>query len=146
MNRIDLAKIALRSAEDYLALVKAGRVARLDGWMASYGARKYAAAIASGDIAHETHIRMRRGTCRACPSMWVGIAKEDTEESSWCGRPEPGGMNAALPTCGCFIAGKTAVASEECPQGKWKAVKRVELTVGGGKPVGGSGARRGARA
>lgn len=142
MNRMDLAKIALQAVEDYLALVKAGRVARLDRWMAAYGARKYAAAIASGDIAPDIHIRMRRGICKACPSMWVGIAKEDTEESSWCGRPEPGGMNAALPTCGCFIAGKTAVASEACPQNKWKAVTRVELTVGAGD----SGGRRGARA
>lgn len=131
MNTIDLAKIAVRAAEDYLALVKARRVPHVHGWMAAYGARKYAMAIVTGDLAPEIHIRMRRGICRTCDSRWWGIAREDTEASLWCGEPVPGGMDKALPTCGCFIAGKTAVASEECPQAKWKAVKRVGLTVEG---------------
>src|SRR5690606_1028433 len=97
--------------------------------MVAYGARKYVRAILAGDIASDAVIEERRDICRRCPSQWYGQAAEDTGESLWCGKPEPGGMDRALPTCGCFLAGKTAVASEACPQGKWGAVQPATVSA-----------------
>ena len=100
-------------------------------WTMLKGAAKYAAAVASGDIASPSAMAERAETCANCSArvrykalgMYVhtcGLAGHDRTRSDF-------------PTCGCVVltqsmnqsgfsaAGKTAVASEECPQGRWLA-------------------------
>ncbi len=105
------------------------------------GAAKYIAAIASGDIASCDQMSERIVQCANCDSRKV---KRETwtalfggPRTSWCGEPfiaEEG------KSCGCLVmaeadqgakvtitvhgreyepAGKTVVASERCPRGKW---------------------------
>lgn len=88
-------------------------------WTAAKGAAKYAAAIAAGDLADDETTARRRAICRECPSRVRLTVKGATSESDWCGPPFESRLDAALPTCGCLIAAKTAVASEPCPQGRW---------------------------
>ncbi len=101
-------------------------------WTMLKGAAKYAAAVASGDIAPSSDQTARADACANCPAltrssglgMYVytcGVVGHDR-------RSDP-----MFPTCGCIVltasknhtgyspAGKAVVASESCPQGKWTA-------------------------
>lgn len=111
-------------------------------WHALEGFKKYAAAIASGDVADIETQRARVGECAVCkPSMTKCRATEILSLTIIpalvsCGRlgqdPEPG-------KCGCLLmracepqeahvtidgvplkaCGKPEVGSEKCPSGKW---------------------------
>ena len=92
---------------------------RLMVWTTVKGAAKFAKAVATGDKADNMEIMRRRAVCRECPSRVTkmhprGVPGIDTE-SDWCGEP----LKETQTTCGCLLAGKTAVGSERCPQGKW---------------------------
>lgn len=80
-----------------------------------YGAAKFAAAWATGDVATAETTEARRAVCRQCPSRVRAIAPGAVFESDWCGRP----LKETGATCGCLIYGKTMIGSERCPQGKW---------------------------
>ena len=123
MKRIALAQIASQGGVEFARLLADGKVGLRDMWMAAHGATRYAAAMAMGDIASDLDIDIRRGCCRACPSMVVERSDNAEGESAWCGKPfKDYTTDAKRPTCGCLLAGKTAVASERCPQGRWGAV------------------------
>lgn len=89
------------------------------------GAAKFASAIATGDIAPDNEVEFRRSVCLACPTRKrVQLLGMDAP-GDWCGNPllpadQP-------PSCGCLIYGKTLVASERCPQNKWRAVKATKI-------------------
>lgn len=80
-----------------------------------FGAAKFAAAVATGDVADDGTTEARRDICRACPSRVRKIAPGAAFESDWCGEP----LSPTDATCGCLLLGKTMVKSERCPQGKW---------------------------
>lgn len=84
-----------------------------------YGAGKYITALASGDLAEDGIVEMRRAVCKRCPSRVTKSAMLGVAASDWCGEPIHDGLDDAPPTCGCLLSGKTAVASERCPQGRW---------------------------
>lgn len=88
-------------------------------WTGAKGAAKFAAAVASGDMADSLTMETRRAVCRACPSLRLVKIPGATEASHWCGEPLVDRMGEPLPTCGCLCAAKTAVGSERCPQGRW---------------------------
>jgi hypothetical protein len=83
------------------------------------GGAKFARALARGDIADDATIEARRAICRECPSRVRKAVLKMKSESDWCGDPLQPGMRMDPPTCGCLLAGKTAVGSETCPQGRW---------------------------
>lgn len=80
-----------------------------------YGAAKFAAALASGDVASDEVSEQRREVCRGCPSRVRKPGLPGLPDSDWCGEP----MEETPTTCGCLLYGKTMVASERCPAGKW---------------------------
>jgi hypothetical protein len=62
----------------------------------------------------EEVIRQRRDACRGCDRATRNPARLD--------RPAKGLTSLSqCRECGCLIAAKTAVASEQCPLGKWQA-------------------------
>lgn len=126
MRRIELAQIAARGGVEFAKLLAGGKVGLRDMWMAANGATRYAAAMASGDVAPDIEIEIRRACCRCCPSMVVARSDNAEGESAWCGKPFNDRLGEKLPTCGCLLAGKTAVASERCPQGRWGSVVPCE--------------------
>lgn len=101
-------------------------------WTMLKGAAKYAAAVASGDIATPSDQADRAATCANCSALARNSALGHYVYT--CGvvghdrRSDP-----MFPTCGCIVltaprnqtdftaAGKAVVASESCPQGKWSA-------------------------
>ena len=83
------------------------------------GAEKFAAAIASGDVASMALVQARMDICRECPHKTNRRLPLMQTESSWCGQPLEDHMDELRPTCGCLIAGKVRVESERCPQDKW---------------------------
>lgn len=80
-----------------------------------YGAGRFLAAAASGDIADDATVDERRAVCRECPYRVRKTAIGAIAESDWCGQP----LEVTKNTCGCLVSGKTLVASESCPSGKW---------------------------
>jgi hypothetical protein len=109
-------------------------------WTALKGAESYRAAMAAGDVASEDEQLSRAAICAACPSRTSRRVDSIKATASYCGEPfNDRREEADKPTCGCLIAitndgetisqaGKTMVASEQCPQKKWLA---VPLTVNG---------------
>jgi hypothetical protein len=99
-------------------LVAQRRVRREHWWLAARGAGRYVLALSRGDVAPDEIVAIRRGECAVCPfrtscagAEYCGPALEESP-------PEAAGD---VRTCGCLIPAKTAVASEECPQGRWRA-------------------------
>lgn len=114
-------------------------------WTAIVGASKYAAAVASGDIADEDAQRLRIARCRTCPSLRVHKILVMRAYAGFCGQPFADHSKDHPATCGCLVAsavpppntdedetttklrvlaamtpaGKACVASEVCPQGRW---------------------------
>lgn len=92
---------------------------------AAKGGAIWAKALATGDIAPEQTTEERRAICRTCESRRVEQLPGMTSPGAWCGPPlenRIGEEEIANRTCGCLLYGKTMVASESCPQAKWKAV------------------------
>jgi hypothetical protein len=84
------------------------------------GGAKFLKAMLTGDIAPDEAIEERGAKCRQCPTR-VRASVSVEPPSDWCGQPllvVPG------VSCGCLLVGKTAVASESCPQEKWSATDR----------------------
>ena len=73
------------------------------------GGARFAEALAANDWATDATVKARRATCGDCPTRTVLLG------SDWCGDP----MVETSTSCGCLLAGKTAIGSERCPQGKW---------------------------
>jgi len=84
------------------------------------GGLGYVVALGSGDKADDATVDTRRAICRACPTR-ERAALPLCAVSDWCGEP----LVVTADSCGCLLAGKTAVASEGCPQGKWGPVERT---------------------
>lgn len=119
MTRVELARLALRSADEYRALLLSGQVSPLDAWYVSTGARRYAEAIAAGDIATDETISRRRDFCRGCPTRVRITVQGARSPSDFCGEPFTDRTCQPNPSCGCPCAAMTAVGSKRCPQGKW---------------------------
>lgn len=95
---------------------------------AAHGARKYAAAKSRGDIASPEVQADRVQKCQRCVSRH---AEAIVGRMVWsCGPMLQDRSGEAVPTCGCVVAvitregevvarGKTELASETCPQGRW---------------------------
>lgn len=121
----------------------------MSAWTAIVGASKYAAAVASGDIADGEAQRLRIARCRTCPSLRVHSVPLIGAWSGFCGPPFVDRTGEAEPSCGCLVAsapaqptdgdpvtirlrvlaaltpaGKLCVGSERCPSGRWEAVTR----------------------
>lgn len=105
------------------------RTVTLMAWVGVKGAAKYARAVALGDIASADEIMRRREICRGCNAYNVALfpaeqGGDSTDApSAWCGPALVEILHEGVPieerSCGCLLAGKTAVASEECPRKKW---------------------------
>ena len=104
-------------------------------WHALKGAAKYVAAIATGDIATPETQERRAKLCAGCPdrNRYTALGMY-----VWtCGTAGVDRKDANPPTCGCIVlsgsrnqtsaeaAGKTVVASERCPQGRWGSSSRL---------------------
>lgn len=69
------------------------------------------------DKAADEVIEARRFACRTCPLI--------TRNEKFSDSPNYGVTNLSRCTqCGCVVKAKTMIASEECPLGWWKAVKK----------------------
>lgn len=104
-------------------------------WHAIEGAAKYAAAVATGDIASPTEQARRAAICGACLSLRMyKVPGISGESRAWfCGQAFVDNLAQRTPTCGCLVghgserekrveltaAGKACVGSERCPQAKW---------------------------
>lgn len=80
-----------------------------------HGATKFLSAVMSGDRSSNEEVAARREVCKMCPYRVRKVAPGAVAESDWCGEP----LVVTANTCGCLVAGKTLVASEKCPSGKW---------------------------
>lgn len=101
------------------------------------GGLRFSLAIASGDEAHADTVNARRAVCRDCPNYRITAAPGALEPSSWCGEP----FVTTTKTCGCLIAGKTLVASECCPSGRWSSVPPALSVTVEGNDIGANSAR-----
>ena len=113
-----------------VTLAKADQLEARYLWVAVKGAWKYARAVASGDVAGEDDARARVRSCDACSAADRVKTGKPGVVAVYCGRGE---LAADGPTCGCLVgisiggmplgaAGKTQVASESCPRGRWVAI------------------------
>lgn len=112
--------------ERVMSLVKSGQAPPEYAWTAFRGAWKYARMAAFGGEATVEASAARVAVCVACPASDATPTSQSETTAHWCGRSETVGPNA---TCGCLVyltvggvvtpAGKTCVASERCPRGKW---------------------------
>ncbi len=90
-------------------------------WVGARGARTFALAVIQGDVAGARAIAARRSACLNCDARTRARAPGASEPSDWCGDP----FVETETSCGCLLAGKIAVASEECPRRIWLAVRRA---------------------
>lgn len=66
------------------------------------------------DLATEADIAARREICRSCEFSEKRIDPDGSVKVRRCMK------------CGCFIAHKTRLASEECPIGLWSRTKPID--------------------
>ena len=92
------------------------------------GGARFGMALMRGDEAPERDREARIALCRRCPERRVVAPLGAVAESSWCGEP----FVESDRSCGCLLAGKTAVASESCPQGRWNPVVPQSVRVSNG--------------
>ncbi len=83
---------------------------------AARGGRKFALAILSGDVADNAEQVRRRAVCQACPTRVRKQLPGMTGPADWCGEPL---VEVKGKSCGCLLAGLTAVASSKCSQSRW---------------------------
>lgn len=103
-------------------------------WLALRGARKYRDAMKTGDRASHELAALRAGmqcaTCESRRERDTGLERDGgVVIAGSCGELLIENLKGSRPTCGCLVyvqvngrvlpAGKTHVASEKCPQGKW---------------------------
>ncbi len=119
-------------------------------WTALAGAGRYAAAVASGDIADAEALRLRVARCRTCPTARIHAVPLTGAWSAFCGPPFVDRTGEEPASCGCLVAwapaqptdgdqatirlrvlaalqpaGKLCVASERCPAGRWESCNQV---------------------
>ena len=112
-------------------LARANQLERRYLWVAIKGGWKYARAVATGDVAASSDQGARLRLCVACSASERVHTAKDGVGAIYCGR---GKRMDDGPTCGCLVgitidgvaspAGKTHVASEECPRRHWGQVER----------------------
>lgn len=113
-----------------LILARAGNLPYRWLWSAVKGGWRYFAAIQSGDVAPDHVADERARICAVCSAFDEVVTSREDMRAAYCGTGE---QETDGPTCGCLVtirvnglplqsAGKTAVASERCPRGKWRAV------------------------
>lgn len=120
-NGLRLAALAMLAGADVIRGLKAeGKLNASHYWVALKGARKYVAAVASGDIALPQVQDARLQKCRGCDALTV-VAIPMEAQPGFCGSPVEERMTGPVSQrfCGCLCVGKAAVASEKCPRGKW---------------------------
>lgn len=114
-----------------VTLAKANQLERRYLWVAVKGAWKYARAVATGDVAAPAIQGERLRRCVPCSASERAQTGKEGLTAIYCGR---GNRTADGPTCGCLVgitidgqttpAGKTQVASEECPRCHWGQAER----------------------
>lgn len=124
MNLIDLLALG---RERIVELAKSGELSPAFLWVALRGAAKYAEAVATGDVADAAAACHRAAVCGECGTHDVVGTSHRGTFAGYCGRVDVPGVS-----CGCLVtltvlgdspeprpAGKTLVAAERCPRGKW---------------------------
>lgn len=123
------ADLARTGAETLAALALRGQLPPSRLWTAMRGARRFVVALAAGDVAPPAQADERATCCVACASATTHPTALADTAKVFCGSPFIEAR--AQRTCGCLVAltvrngttpmaaGKTLVASEHCPQGKW---------------------------
>ena len=119
MNLQEAAAIAAVSVEEFRRRLADGSVSLPMAVLAARGAAKYAAAIATGEIADDATAQARKASCLSCPARRREQVKGADTPSDWCGEPFRDLTRTPERTCGCLLAAKTLVGSETCPRGRW---------------------------
>jgi hypothetical protein len=70
-----------------------------------HGAAGLVKAATGIDRASDAEVERRRDICRSCPEAVPCVANV--------------GRKCRCRLCGCLLRAKTAIASEQCPAGKW---------------------------
>jgi hypothetical protein len=127
LSLVDLVKLA---TPELVRLALDGKLSPKDAWTALRGAEKYRRAVASGDIASDLVQAERASVCWSCPSSTSRTATENMT-AVHCGQA----YRDTGKTCGCLVlvrvngqtlpAGKSVVASEQCPQKRWESSSRA---------------------
>ena len=114
-----------------IQLARANQLERRYLWVAIKGGWTYARAVAMGDVAAYADQVARLRKCVVCSAAERVPTAKDGVTAIYCGR---GKRMDDGPTCGCLVgitiegvaspAGKTHVASEECPRRHWGQVER----------------------
>jgi hypothetical protein len=130
MGVLSLKDLVRLATPELVRLALDGKLSPKDAWTALRGAEKYRRAVASGDIASESIQEERANVCWSCPSSTSRTATENIT-AVHCGQA----YRDTGKTCGCLVlvrvngqiapAGKTVVASEACPQGRWQSSSRA---------------------
>lgn len=130
--------------ERVIQLARANQIERRYLWVAVKGGWKYARAVATGDVAASADQVARLRQCVPCSASERVPTSKDGVIAIYCGR---GKRMDDGPTCGCLVgltikgnkpdgtidhdgdgetvpAGKTVVASEECPRLKYGQAER----------------------
>jgi hypothetical protein len=79
----------------------------------AHGAVQLTKAIVGIDRASSEIVEARRKECRSCPHA----SRHNNDAMSKAGWLS---LTSRCRLCDCFIAPKTSLASETCPEGKWK--------------------------
>ena len=121
-----LASFVGMGLERVMSMVASGKAPPAYAWTAFRGAWKYARMAALGGEATVEASGSRVQQCSVCDACEATPTSQPETTAHWCGRSETTGPNA---TCGCLVfltvggvttpAGKTCVAAEKCPRGKW---------------------------
>lgn len=133
MKLFDLIKLG---TEELIHMALSGKLTPSTMWTAIKGADRYRSAMAAGDIAGDNDAKARAEICSNCPSRVRHDIKAIDGTAGYCGSPFVVAMVGEKPTCGCLVtltvggefspAGKTLVASEECPQKLWAACPKAK--------------------
>lgn len=116
-----------------IQLARANQLERRYLWVAVKGGWRYARAVATGDVAESGEQVARLRQCVACSAAERVQTAKDGVVAIYCGR---GKRMDDGPTCGCLVgltvdgqttpAGKTIVASEECPRRHYGQAERAQ--------------------
>ena len=120
-NGLRLAALAMLAGSDVIRGLRAeGKLNASHFWVGLKGAKRYVAAVASGDIALPQVQDARLQKCRECEALTV-VAIPMEAQPGFCGSPVEERMTGPVQQrfCGCLVVAKAAVGSETCPRGKW---------------------------
>lgn len=114
---------------ELVRLARAGELTLDHLWMAVIGTKWCRAAIKAGDVATAEQAQSRAVVCMLCPCRTDRDLNGREGQAHWCGKPLDERLDAALPTCGCFVAitvggvtrpaCATMVGSKKCPQARY---------------------------